>query len=144
MSPRSVLRERDLLPPLPERQRLGRAEGCAVTAPSFLRPARSVDAGSEAGAEAEPGTDRYGGGGPAPLADRAARRAAARRRRADDRVIRRVPGRVMDQEAGMATAEYAIATLAAVGFAALLVAVLSSGEIKGLLMSLITSALNFG
>jgi hypothetical protein len=49
-----------------------------------------------------------------------------------------------DQEAGMATAEYAIATLAAVAFAALLVAVLSSGEIKGLLMSLITSALNFG
>ncbi|TYD00742.1 DUF4244 domain-containing protein [Arthrobacter echini] len=49
-----------------------------------------------------------------------------------------------DSEAGMATAEYAIATLAAVGFAALLVAVLSSGEVKGLLMSLITSALNFG
>ncbi len=49
-----------------------------------------------------------------------------------------------DREAGMATAEYAIATLAAVGFAALLVAVLSSGEIRGLLMSLISSALSFG
>ncbi|PPB49322.1 DUF4244 domain-containing protein [Arthrobacter pityocampae] len=58
--------------------------------------------------------------------------------------MRRARGRVLDQEAGMATAEYAIATLAAVGFAALLVAVLSSGEVKGLLMSLITSALNFG
>ncbi len=48
------------------------------------------------------------------------------------------------KEAGMATAEYAIATLAAVGFAALLVAVLSSGEVRGLLMSLIQSALSFG
>ncbi|TDK25903.1 DUF4244 domain-containing protein [Arthrobacter crusticola] len=44
----------------------------------------------------------------------------------------------------MATAEYAIVTLAAVGFAALLVAVLSSSEIRGMLMSLITNALSFG
>ncbi|WP_253905737.1 DUF4244 domain-containing protein [Arthrobacter sp. H5] len=47
-------------------------------------------------------------------------------------------------DAGLATAEYAIATLAAVGFAALLVAILSSGEIRGLLMSLVSSALSFG
>lgn len=47
-------------------------------------------------------------------------------------------------ETGLATAEYAIATLAAVGFAALLVAVLSSGEIRGMLMSLVTTALSFG
>ena len=51
---------------------------------------------------------------------------------------------LMRSEAGLATAEYAIATLAAVGFAALLVAVLSSGEIRGMLMSLITNALSFG
>lgn len=51
---------------------------------------------------------------------------------------------LLHREAGMATAEYAIATLAAVGFAALLVAVLSSSQIKGLLTSLITTALNFG
>ncbi|WDF32886.1 DUF4244 domain-containing protein [Arthrobacter agilis] len=76
--------------------------------------------------------------------DRAARRSAARRRRSNDRVLRSRLIVLPDREAGMATAEYAIATLAAVGFAALLVAVLSSGEIKGLLMSLITSALNFG
>ncbi len=75
--------------------------------------------------------------------DRAVRRAEARRRRSNDRAIRNRLN-VMDGEAGMATAEYAIATLAAVGFAALLVAVLSSGEVRGLLMSLITSALNFG
>ena len=49
-----------------------------------------------------------------------------------------------DREAGMATAEYAIATLAAVAFAALLVAVLSSGDVRELLMSLIRSALSFG
>lgn len=53
-------------------------------------------------------------------------------------------GALMRSEAGLATAEYAIATLAAVGFAALLVAVLSSGEIRGMLMSLITNALSFG
>lgn len=51
---------------------------------------------------------------------------------------------LMRSDAGLATAEYAIATLAAVGFAALLVAVLSSGEIRGMLMSLITNALSFG
>lgn len=51
---------------------------------------------------------------------------------------------LMRSDAGLATAEYAIATLAAVGFAALLVAVLSSGEIRGMLMSLVTSALSFG
>ncbi|MBF4994112.1 DUF4244 domain-containing protein [Arthrobacter gandavensis] len=49
-----------------------------------------------------------------------------------------------DKEAGMATAEYAIATLAAVAFAALLVAVLSSGDVRELLMSLIRAALSFG
>lgn len=49
-----------------------------------------------------------------------------------------------DREAGMATAEYAIATLAAVAFAALLVAVLSSGDVRELLMSLIRAALSFG
>ena len=77
-------------------------------------------------------------------ADRADRRAENRRRRSSVRALRRRQGGLLDREAGMATAEYAIATLAAVGFAALLVAVLSSGEIRGLLMSLISSALNFG
>ena len=76
--------------------------------------------------------------------DRAERRLEVRRKRSRARTLRRMPGALLDREAGMATAEYAIATLAAVGFAALLVAVLSSGEVRGLLMSLITSALNFG
>lgn len=63
------------------------------------------------------------------------------------RTGRRLPTqsrRLTGSEAGMATAEYAIATLAAVGFATLLVAVLSSGEVRGMLMSLISSALSFG
>jgi Protein of unknown function (DUF4244) len=51
---------------------------------------------------------------------------------------------LVGSEAGMATAEYAIATLAAVGFAALLVAVLQSGEVRGMLMSIIERALSFG
>ena len=53
-------------------------------------------------------------------------------------------GSVPHREAGMATAEYAIATLAAVAFAALLVAVLGSGEVRSLLMGLIRSALTLG
>lgn len=133
-----------LVPPIPLRPPTAHqplpAEECAVLPVPFIRLVRSVDSRSGA----EPGTDAAVGSERVRPADRATRRADARRRRADDRVIRRARGRVLDQEAGMATAEYAIATLAAVGFAALLVAVLSSGEVKGLLMSLITSALNFG
>lgn len=46
-------------------------------------------------------------------------------------------------DAGSATAEYAIATLAAVGFAGLLVVILRSGEVRGLLTDLIRHALTF-
>jgi hypothetical protein len=45
-------------------------------------------------------------------------------------------------DAGMATAEYAIATLAACGFAALLLAVLSSGEVRQMLLDLVQRALS--
>lgn len=45
------------------------------------------------------------------------------------------------RDAGMATAEYAIATIAAVGFAGLLVVVLRSGEVQELLMGLVRRAL---
>ncbi|MDO5662798.1 MAG: DUF4244 domain-containing protein [Brachybacterium sp.] len=48
------------------------------------------------------------------------------------------------EESGAATAEYAIATLAACGFAAVLVALLASGEVRSLLMNIITSALSMG
>ena len=42
---------------------------------------------------------------------------------------------------GAVTAEYAIATIAAVGFAALLVVVLRSDEVRSLLLGLVTRAL---
>jgi hypothetical protein len=48
------------------------------------------------------------------------------------------------RDVGMATAEYAIATLAACGFAALLVTILRSGEVQGLLMGIIRRALALG
>lgn len=43
---------------------------------------------------------------------------------------------------GMATAEYAIATLAACGFAGLLVAILRGDEVRGLLMDIVQRALS--
>lgn len=49
--------------------------------------------------------------------------------------------RLLGSEAGMATAEYAIATLAAVGFAGLLVFILRSEEVRGFLLALIRTAL---
>jgi hypothetical protein len=45
-------------------------------------------------------------------------------------------------ETGMATAEYAIATVAAAGFAGLLVVILRSGEVRELLLGIIRSALS--
>jgi len=47
-------------------------------------------------------------------------------------------------EHGMATAEYAVATLAAVAFAALLLAILKSDEVRGLLLGIIQQALSIG
>ncbi|MCL1800145.1 MAG: DUF4244 domain-containing protein [Promicromonosporaceae bacterium] len=47
-----------------------------------------------------------------------------------------------DPESGLATAEYAVATIAAVGFAGLLIAILKSETVRGTLEGLITSALS--
>jgi hypothetical protein len=44
-------------------------------------------------------------------------------------------------ERGAATAEYAIATMAAVGFAGLLVVIMRSDEVRGILTDLVRSAL---
>lgn len=52
--------------------------------------------------------------------------------------------RLRQSELGMATAEYAIATLAAVGFAGLLVVILRSDEVRGFLLTIIRNALNLG
>lgn len=50
--------------------------------------------------------------------------------------------RNLGSETGMATAEYAIATLAAVGFAGLLVVILKSDEVRGFLLNIIRTALS--
>ena len=58
----------------------------------------------------------------------------------------RIPGRMNSRiggETGSVTAEYAIATMAAVGFAGLLVVIMRSDEVRGLLTGLVRSALTF-
>lgn len=47
-------------------------------------------------------------------------------------------------EAGMTTAEYAIGTLAACGFAALLVTILRGSAVQAMLLGLIKKALSLG
>lgn len=54
---------------------------------------------------------------------------------------RRVRG-LLAEDVGMATAEYAIATIAAAGFAGLLVVILRSDEVRGLLTGLVRTALS--
>ena len=49
----------------------------------------------------------------------------------------------ISDDAGSATAEYAIATLAAVGFAGLLVVILRSDAVRAMLTNLIQHALSF-
>ena len=46
-------------------------------------------------------------------------------------------------DAGAATAEYAIATMAAVGFAGLLVVIMRSEEVKEILLDLVRNALTY-
>ena len=53
--------------------------------------------------------------------------------------VRRVAG-----ERGAATAEYAVATMAAVGFAGLLVIILRGDEVRGILTDLVRNALTVG
>lgn len=52
--------------------------------------------------------------------------------------------RLVAEEEGSATAEYAIATMAAVGFAGLLVVILKGDEVRGILTDLVTRALTSG
>lgn len=50
--------------------------------------------------------------------------------------------RLVRSEEGAATAEYAIATMAAVGFAGLLVVILRSDEVRGILTDIVRHALS--
>ncbi len=51
---------------------------------------------------------------------------------------------VLRDDRGAATAEYAIATMAAVGFASLLVVIMQSDEVRGILTDLVRTALTVG
>jgi Flp pilus assembly pilin Flp len=57
--------------------------------------------------------------------------------------VKKKSARIAFDETGAATAEYAIATLAAVGFAGLLVAILRSDQVKAMLLDLVQRALSF-
>ena len=50
--------------------------------------------------------------------------------------------RLSPDEIGMATAEYAIATVAAAGFAGLLLLILRSDEVRGMLLGIVRGALS--
>ena len=71
--------------------------------------------------------------------DRDARDPAPRRNGRLRRIARRLAG-----ERGAATAEYAVATMAAVGFAGLLVIILRGDEVRGILTELVRNALTVG
>lgn len=58
-------------------------------------------------------------------------------------IIPRNLRQTLRDETGSATAEYAIATIAAVGFAGLLVVILRSDAVRGMLTDLIQHALSF-
>lgn len=57
--------------------------------------------------------------------------------------VHRLRARSLDDR-GAATAEYAIAIMAAVGFASLLVVIMQSDEVRGILTDLVRSALTVG
>ena len=59
------------------------------------------------------------------------------------RLKRVLDRRMLAKDDGAATAEYAIATMAAVGFAGLLVAILRSDEVRGMLTDLVHRAHTF-
>lgn len=67
------------------------------------------------------------------------RQGAARTRSRARRALRSLAG-----ERGAATAEYAVATMAAVGFAGLLVVLLRGDEVRGILTELVRNALTVG
>ncbi|GAA1465330.1 DUF4244 domain-containing protein [Microbacterium thalassium] len=65
----------------------------------------------------------------------------ARRPPALPRLTRRRAERLFGDDTGAATAEYAIATMAAVAFAGLLVVIMRSDEVRGILTDLVRRAL---
>lgn len=128
-------------------------DGRSPGRPTILGGGTRPDDGHEPSAELEPGPDgRAAAEEPDELHVR--RRLRATRPRTGWRPVARGrhlvssarnAGQVMRgelREAGMATAEYAIATLAAVGFAGLLVVILKGNEVRGLLLGIVRQALS--
>lgn len=74
-------------------------------------------------------------------ATRIPRRAASRDLPALPPLTSRRAAELFDDEAGAATAEYAVATMAAVAFAGLLVVIMRSDEVRGILTDLVRRAL---
>jgi Flp pilus assembly pilin Flp len=66
------------------------------------------------------------------------------RRRTSSRPTPRTLAALRTDDRGAATAEYAIATMAAVGFASLLVVIMQSDEVRGILTDLVRTALTVG
>lgn len=64
------------------------------------------------------------------------------RRRIVERIRWSRLGRVLSDDRGAATAEYAVVIMAAVGFAGLLVVILRGNEVKGILIDLVRNALS--
>lgn len=57
------------------------------------------------------------------------------------RAVRVARRKLLEDDTGAATAEYAIATMAAVAFAGLLVVIMRSDEVRGILTDLVRRAL---
>lgn len=70
-------------------------------------------------------------------------RNAARNERQIKRILRRATSRLSADD-GAATAEYAVATMAAVGFAGLLIIILRGDEVRAILTDLVRNALTVG
>ena len=79
---------------------------------------------------------------PTRTALRALRTSVMLARPGDASTLPDVMRRLTSREEGMATAEYAIGTLAAAAFAGLLLALMRSGSLSGALQSIIESALS--
>ena len=62
----------------------------------------------------------------------------------DESVYTKTTLKTLADEAGAATAEYVVATMAAVGFAGLLIVILRSDEVRGMLTDLVHRALSIG
>ncbi|WP_104193256.1 DUF4244 domain-containing protein [Cryobacterium sp. Y82] len=60
----------------------------------------------------------------------------------DESVYTKNTLKTLADEAGAATAEYVVATMAAVGFAGLLIVILRSDEVRGMLTDLVRRALS--